>query len=84
MTATVAKPFAVTVDKQVGLKNIRILARYDEPITAPVRAGDKIGEIIAEQNGRVIARAPMIAKDKVGKTILFGRLFRNIKVILGL
>lgn len=84
VTATVAKPFAVTVDKQVGLKNIRILARYDEPITAPIRAGDKIGEIIAEQNGRVIARAPMIAKDKVGKTILFGRLFRNIKVILGL
>ena len=84
VTATVAKPFAVTADKQVGLKNIRILARYDEPITAPVRAGDKIGEIIAEQNGRVIARAPMIAKDKVGKTILFGRLFRNIKVILGL
>ena len=84
VTATVAKPFAVTADKQVGLKNIRILARYEEPITAPVRAGDKIGEIIAEQNGRVIARAPMIAKDKVGKTILFGRLFRNIKVILGL
>ena len=82
--ATVAKPFAVTVDKQDGLKNIRILARYDEPIAAPVRVGDVVGELIAEQNGRVIARAPMIAQNKVRKTILFGRVFKNIKVLLGL
>ena len=84
VVATVAKPFAVTVDKQDGLKNIRVLARYDEPIAAPVRAGDVVGELIAEQNGRVIARAPMIAQNKVRKTILFGRVFKNIKVLLGL
>ena len=83
VNATVAKPFAVTVDKKDGLKNIRILARYDEPIAAPVRVGDVVGELIAEQNGRVIARAPMIAQNKVRKTILFGRLFKNIKVLLG-
>ncbi len=84
VTATVAKPFAITVDKEIGLKNIRILVRYDDPITAPVNANDKIGEIIAQQNGRVIARAPIVAKENVRKTILFGRLFKNIKVMLGL
>jgi D-alanyl-D-alanine carboxypeptidase (penicillin-binding protein 5/6) len=84
VVATVAKPFAVTVDKKDGLKNIRILARYDEPIAAPVRVGDVVGELIAEQNGHVIARAPMIAQNKVRKTILFGRVFKNIKVLLGL
>lgn len=84
VTATVSKPFAVTVDKTVGLKNIRVLVRYDDPVVAPVHAGDNIGEIIAEQNGRVIARAPIVAKDTVKKTQFFGRVFKNIKVILGL
>jgi D-alanyl-D-alanine carboxypeptidase (penicillin-binding protein 5/6) len=82
--ATVAKPFAITVDKKNGLKNIRVLVRYEEPVVAPVRAGDEIGEIIAQQSGRVIARAPIVAKDKVSKTQFFGRVFRNIKVMLGL
>lgn len=82
--ATVAKPFAITVDKETGLKNIRVLARFDEPIPAPVRAGDSIGELIAEQNGRVISRAPLIAKDTVGKVQFMGRVIKNIKVILGL
>ncbi|MBR4892321.1 MAG: D-alanyl-D-alanine carboxypeptidase [Alphaproteobacteria bacterium] len=84
VTATVEKTFAITVDKKVGLKNIRILARYDEPVLAPVKSGDIIGELIAEQNGRVIARTTLIAKNKVNKTILLGRLVKNIKVILGL
>ena len=84
VTATVAKPFAITVNKKDGLQNIRILVRYNEPVVAPVRAGDEIGEIIAQQSGRVIARAPIVAKDKVSKTQFFGRVFRNIKVMLGL
>ena len=82
--ATVAKPFAITVDKETGLKNIRVLARFDDPISAPVRAGDSVGELIAEQNGRVISRAPLVAKDSVGKVQFMGRVIKNIKVILGL
>lgn len=84
VTATVAKPFAITVDKKDGLKNIRVLVRYNEPVVAPIKPGDEIGEIIAQQSGRVIARAPIVAKNKVSKTQFFGRVFRNIKVILGL
>jgi D-alanyl-D-alanine carboxypeptidase (penicillin-binding protein 5/6) len=84
VTATVKKTFAITVDKETGLKNIRVLVRYDEPIVAPIRANDEIGEIIAQQNGRTIARAPIVAKEKVSKTQFFGRIFKNIKVMLGL
>ncbi|MBQ5700224.1 MAG: D-alanyl-D-alanine carboxypeptidase [Alphaproteobacteria bacterium] len=81
--ATVAKPFAITVDKEIGLNGVRVLARFDEPVAAPVRAGDEIGKLIAEQNGRVIATAPLIAKDKVSKTQFFGRVIKNIKVMFG-
>ena len=82
--ATVAAPFTVTVAKERGLDGVRVLARYNEPVAAPVRAGDEIGEIIAEQDGRVIARAPLVAMDTVKKTQLFGRVIRNIMVMLGI
>ncbi len=83
VAATVDKPFAITVAKETGLKGVRVLARYDEPLIAPVRAGDVIGQLIAEQNGNVIARAPLIAKDKVGKVQFIGRIIKNIKVMFG-
>lgn len=81
--ATVAKPFAITVDKQVGMKNVRVLARFNEPVAAPVYAGDEIGQLIAEQNGQIVATAPLIAKDKVSKTQFLGRVIKNIKVMFG-
>ncbi len=84
VTATVEKPFAITVNKKNGLSGVRVLARYDEPLVAPIKAGDKIGELIAQQNGREIARAPIIAKNKVSKIQFFGRIMKNIKVMLGL
>jgi len=81
--ATVEKPFAITLPKASGLTGIRVLARYDDPAPAPIAQGQKIGEIIAEQNGRVIARAPLIAMNKVSKTQFFGRVIKNIGVIFG-
>ncbi len=83
VVATVAKPFAITVDKEDGLNGIRVLARFDEPINAPVNTGDKIGEIIAEQNGRVISREPIVAKDSVRKIRFLGRAMKNIMVMFG-
>ncbi len=81
--ATVDKNFAVTLPRATGLSGVRVLARYDDPLPAPVQKGATIGEIIAEQNGRVIARAPLIAMDKVGKTQFIGRIIKNIAVIIG-
>ena len=83
VVATVKEPFAITLPKETGLKGVRVLARYNEPLNAPIKQGDEIGQLIAEQNGRVIAQAPLVAKDKV-RTILFvGRIIKNIKVMFG-
>ena len=84
VAATVTKPFAITVDKKDGLNGVRVLVRYDEPIKAPVNAGDVIGQIVAEQNGVVIARAQIVAKDTVKKVRFFGRVIENIKVMFGI
>lgn len=82
--ATVEKPFVITVSKSNGLNGIRVLARYNDPASAPIKKGDKIGEIIAQKDGEVIARAPLVALDTVKKTQLFGRVIKNIRVIFGI
>lgn len=80
--ATVAKNFAITTQKGYDLSGFRILARYDDPVTAPVHVGDRVGEIIAEQNGRVIARADLIAKNRVNKIQFLARVWKNIVVMI--
>lgn len=82
VTATVDKPFAITIAKGQDFKGIRILARYNDPVAAPINAGDVIGEIIAEQNGNVIARGKLVAKNRIGKTQFFGRAWKNISVMI--
>ena len=84
VVATVEKPFVITIPKSDGLNGVRVLARYNEPVSAPVKQGDKIGEIIAQRNGQEIARAPLVATQTVKKTQFFGRVIKNIRVILGI
>ena len=84
VSATVAKPFVVTVPKSDGMTGLRVVARYNNPASAPVMAGDQVGEIIATRNGTEIARAPLIAQNTVKKTQFFGRVIKNIRVIFGL
>ena len=79
--ATVAEPFAITVSKQSGLSNVRVLARFNEPVAAPIYVGDEIGELIAEQDGRVIKRAKLVAKNRVKKIQFIRRIIKNAQVI---
>jgi len=83
VNATVEQPFAITLPKPVPISSIRVLARFNDPAAAPVAVGDKLGEIIAEHNGRVIAHAPLVAAENVKKVRLFKRLIRNISVMFG-
>ena len=79
---TVDKTVAITVPKESGLSGVRVLARYTDPVPAPIRAGDVLGEIIVESDGNVIARTNLIAKSNVGRVRFFARAWRNIVVML--
>ncbi len=79
--ATVEKPVAITLPRGTDTTGLRVLARFEEPLPAPVRRGDKIGEIIAELNGQVVARAPLVARERVGKVQFIARIIKNISVI---
>ena len=82
VNATVAQPFAITLTKPTPVSSVRVLARFNDPAPAPIAAGDTLGEIIAELDGRIIARAPLVAADNVKKVRFLGRIMRNISVMI--
>ena len=83
LEATVDKNVAITLPKDYPLKNIRVLARYEEPVAAPIKAGQTIGEVVIEKNGDIVKRIPLVAKERIRKIQFFGRVFKNISVMLG-
>jgi len=82
VAATTDKNVAITLPKNTNLKELRVLARYNEPVIAPVEIGQIIGEVIIEKNGDVIKKYPLIAKNKVRKIQFFGRVIKNISVLI--
>ena len=46
-------------------------------VAAPIKPGDKIGEVIYKQNGTEIARGDIVARDNVEK-LTFGKIFANL------
>lgn len=80
--ATVSENVAITLPKDATLKNIRVMARFEEPIAAPIKAGQRIGEVVIEKNGDIVKRVPLVAKDRVRKIQFFGRVFKNISVMI--
>ena len=83
VNATVEKPFAVTLPKNVPVSEVRVLARFNDPAAAPIALGDKLGEVIAERNGKIVARAPLVAAERVRKIQFIRRIIKNIAVMLG-
>ncbi len=84
VSATVVRPFAITLRKNQNISGLRILARYSDPVAAPIADGGTVGEIIAELDGKIVARAPLVATKRVEKVQFFARIWQNLSVILGL
>jgi len=79
---TVNKNFAITTNKETGLSGVSVLARYTDPIAAPVHKGDVLGEVVAVRDGITIARSDLVAGTDVGRVRFFARAWRNIVVML--
>ncbi|MDR0449391.1 MAG: D-alanyl-D-alanine carboxypeptidase [Rickettsiales bacterium] len=81
--AAPARNVAMTLKNGQGISKVRILARFEDPVPAPVRAGDKVGEIVIEDDGELVATIPLVAKSDVNKMRYFGRMFKNVSIIFG-
>lgn len=74
---SVATPedFAVSINKgDRGKLKKEIILKKD--ITAPIRKGDKLGDIVASVDGEEVDRAPLLAVEDVPKTSIPGLTFK--------
>ncbi|MBO6290541.1 MAG: D-alanyl-D-alanine carboxypeptidase [Alphaproteobacteria bacterium] len=59
--------------------NIKTTAEFDEPIKAPIKAGQQIGNLQINIDGQSPLNVPLIASKDVGKVGLLGRFWANVK-----
>jgi D-alanyl-D-alanine carboxypeptidase (penicillin-binding protein 5/6) len=71
--ATVAQDLVVTMsrDERRGLK---VTARFDRPVQAPVAKGDQVGRLVIEGPGFSTREVPLVAAKDVAELGVFGRI----------
>ena len=62
--------------------NVKAAAEFDEPIKAPIKAGDKLGVLRIEIEGQKPLEVSLVAAKNVEKVSLWGRFWANIKFFL--
>jgi D-alanyl-D-alanine carboxypeptidase (penicillin-binding protein 5/6) len=77
------RPVAATIFNGGSISDVQVIARYNDPVSAPVKKGDRVGDVLVKQGGKVVATIPLVAKKDVNKAQFFGRMFMNIGIILG-
>jgi len=73
----------VLIKKDTALQVDRV-KNFEPQLTAPVKKGQKVGEIIYEQDGQEIARVDVIAEENVEKASFFQLFVRMIKGWFGI
>ncbi|WP_425449450.1 D-alanyl-D-alanine carboxypeptidase family protein [Dethiothermospora halolimnae] len=73
------KDFIKLVKKTDEIKVEKIV---DEEITAPIKKGDKLGEMVVYKNGKVLEKIDLIAERAVEKRNIFERIFDFIAAMV--
>lgn len=61
---------------------IKLVASYDKPVEAPVKAGQQLGVIKAQIPGQPTLEIPLVAAADVAEVGLWGRIRKNISYLL--
>lgn len=75
---TVAEDVLKTVHRSQQ-ENVKVTAEFDEPVKAPVKTGQKIGDIKIEIEGQPMLSVPLVAANDVAETGMLGKLWANVK-----
>lgn len=80
-------PMVVSQDVVRTLKRsksdeIKLVASYDKPVKAPVKAGQQLGLIKAKIPGQQTLEIPLVAAADVPEVGLWGRIRKNISYLL--
>lgn len=64
------------------VNEVKATAEFDEPIKAPLKAGDKVGTLKIEIEGQNPLEIPLVVAKDVEKVGLWGRFWANAKFFL--
>ncbi len=62
--------------------NLKGVVSSVQPLVAPIKKGQKIGDIKLMLDGKVLQKLPLMARDSVGSAGLFGQLVDSIQLWL--
>ena len=62
--------------------NVKATAEFDEPVKAPIKAGQEIGTIKIEIQGQSPLNVPLIAANDVSETGMLGKFWANVKYFI--
>ena len=63
---------------------IKAVLRYTKPLKAPVKKGDKVGEIVVSSPYFATVTVPALADDSTDKLGYWGELKERIKYLFGM
>ena len=62
--------------------NVKATAEFDEPVKAPIKAGQEIGTIKIEIEGQSPLNVPLIAANDVSENGMLGKFWANVKYFI--
>lgn len=68
--------------KKSDVSNVKLIASYDKPVKAPLKAGQQIGTIRVEIPGQPDMETPLVAAADVAEVGLWGRVRKNLSFLL--
>jgi D-alanyl-D-alanine carboxypeptidase (penicillin-binding protein 5/6) len=77
------RKLAVTIPAGIGKSNMRVRIVYDGPVKAPIKAGDKIAELVISTPDTPPQAMPLVAEKAVGEAGLFGRIWAGLASLFG-
>ncbi len=63
-------------------KDVKAVAKLDEPVMAPVAAGQLLGKMVLNLDDRAITELPLAALAEVPQGSLFSRLYDDVRLML--
>lgn len=81
ITSTVANDLYLTLPKG-EYANVKAIVSSTQPLVAPIKKGQAIGQVKFVLNGRTISERPLVADRSVAAAGIFGRAWDSIKLML--
>lgn len=81
LALTVASDLSITIPRG-RFDEIQASAKLPNSVSAPIKQGEKIGDMVLSLDGEIVTAVPLLAKDDLSEGSIFNRLLDEVKMRL--